>query len=119
MSKIKFIPIKTYEEYVEVFKSKCEELGRTIKVSELRKHEFGLPDSNWFVRNCPDLDVKFYRDFIEYLGYKNSHRKYTYEIYAEGRGDEINDYSANLILYTCETLNSNIRIFKYARLLQI
>ena len=63
-----------------MFKSNCEELGRTIKVSELRKHEFGLPDSNWFVRNCPDLDVKFYRDFIEYLGYKNSHRKYTYEI---------------------------------------
>jgi sortase (surface protein transpeptidase) len=46
-------------------------------------------------------------------------RKYIYEIYAESRGEEITDYSADLILYTCETLNSNIRIFKYARLLEI
>ncbi|BCX14324.1 MAG: hypothetical protein KatS3mg088_007 [Patescibacteria group bacterium] len=46
-------------------------------------------------------------------------RKYVYEVYAEGKGEEITDYSADLILYTCEALNSPIRIFKYARLLKV
>jgi sortase (surface protein transpeptidase) len=46
-------------------------------------------------------------------------RKYIYEVYAEGKGEEITDYSADLILYTCESLTSPIRIFKYARLLRV
>ena len=46
-------------------------------------------------------------------------RKYIYEIYSESKGEEIDDYSANLILYTCESLNSPVRIFKYGRLLEI
>jgi len=46
-------------------------------------------------------------------------RKYIYEIYSESKGEEIDDYSANLILYTCESLNSPERIFKYGRLLEI
>ena len=46
-------------------------------------------------------------------------RIYIYEIYASGKGEEIEDYSADLILYTCENLNSSVRIFKYARLLEI
>lgn len=46
-------------------------------------------------------------------------RKYVYEIYKSQEGEKITDYSADLILYTCENLNSSIRIFKYARLLEI
>ena len=46
-------------------------------------------------------------------------RKYVYEVYAESKGDEITDYTASLILYTCEALNSPVRIFKYARLIKI
>lgn len=46
-------------------------------------------------------------------------RKYIYEIYAEGKGKEITDYSADLILYTCEDLTSPVRIFKYGRLLRV
>ena len=46
-------------------------------------------------------------------------RKYVYEIYSESKGDQINDYSADLILYTCESLTGPVRIFKYARLLEI
>ncbi len=44
-------------------------------------------------------------------------RKYLYEIYAEGKGPEILDYSADLILYTCEGLTGDTRIFKYAKLI--
>lgn len=46
-------------------------------------------------------------------------RKYIYEIYAEGEGPEIMDYTADLILYTCESLTGETRIFKYARLLKV
>ena len=45
--------------------------------------------------------------------------KYVYAVYAESKGDEISDYSADLIMYTCEALDSPVRIFKYARLLEI
>lgn len=85
----------------------------------LAAHRFGyLEWSNIYRRhnsfyNLPKLKNG---DLVE-ITYKQ--RKYTYEIYAESRGEVISDYSANLILYTCETLNSKVRIFKYARLLQI
>ena len=41
-------------------------------------------------------------------------RKYVYEIYKAEEGEQITDHSADLILYTCESLNSPIRIFRYA-----
>ncbi|MFC1710186.1 sortase domain-bontaining protein [Patescibacteria group bacterium] len=46
-------------------------------------------------------------------------RMYHFEVYKEGKGEEIEDYSADLILYTCEDLSSPVRIFKYAKLLEI
>jgi sortase (surface protein transpeptidase) len=46
-------------------------------------------------------------------------RKYVYEIYKEEEAEEITDYSADLILYTCESLKTPIRIFRYARLLEV
>lgn len=85
----------------------------------LAAHRFGyLEWSNLYRRknsfyNLPKLKTG---DQVEIV-YKQ--RKYVYEIYADSRGDEITDYSADLILYTCETLNSKVRIFKYARLLKI
>lgn len=44
-------------------------------------------------------------------------RKWVYEIYAGEEGDEITDYNADLILYTCKFLNSPVRHFRYARLI--
>jgi len=46
-------------------------------------------------------------------------RKYTYEVFKGDEGEEITDYTADLILYTCKFLESDIRIFRYARLLEI
>jgi sortase (surface protein transpeptidase) len=45
-------------------------------------------------------------------------RRYIYQVYGEGEGEEINDYQADLILYTCKFLESPIRIFKYAKLVK-
>lgn len=44
-------------------------------------------------------------------------RRYDYEIYAGEEGNEITDYSADLILYTCKFLDSPIRFIRYARLI--
>lgn len=44
-------------------------------------------------------------------------RRYVYEIYSGEETDEISDYDADLILYTCKFLNSPIRHIRYARLL--
>lgn len=43
-------------------------------------------------------------------------RRWVYELYAVAEGMEIQDYSADLILYTCKFLNSDIRYVRYARL---
>lgn len=44
-------------------------------------------------------------------------RKYVYEIYAGEEGEDISDYYADLILYTCKYLNAPLRHFRYARLI--
>jgi len=46
-------------------------------------------------------------------------REYIYEIYDTSEGEKITDYSADLILYTCKTLSSDTRIFRYARLIRV
>jgi sortase (surface protein transpeptidase) len=89
------------------------------KPTILAAHRFGyLAWSNLYRRknsfyNLPKLKVG---QTVE-ITWKQ--RKYVYEVYGESKGEEISDYSANLILYTCEALNSPVRIFKYARLLEI
>jgi len=89
------------------------------KPTILAAHRFGyLSWSNIYRRlnsfyNLPKLKEG---DIVEII-YKQ--RKYTYEVYNQSRGEEITDYSADLILYTCETLNSKVRIFKYAKLLKV
>jgi sortase (surface protein transpeptidase) len=47
------------------------------------------------------------------------HRKWVYEIYEAQEGEEITDYDADLILYTCKFLNSPIRYFRYAKLIEV
>jgi len=43
-------------------------------------------------------------------------RKWVYQIYKAEEGEQVSDYSADLILYTCKYLNSPIKHFRYARL---
>lgn len=45
-------------------------------------------------------------------------RHFVYEVYAMEEGEQISDYDADLILYTCKHLNSPIRYFSYARLVR-
>lgn len=59
--------------------------------------------------NLPKLKIG---DRVEVIW---NQRKYIYEVYKEETGTAITDYTADLILYTCELWNSPTRIFKYAK----
>lgn len=59
----------------------------------------------------PDLEPG---DVVEIV---SDQRKWMYEIYQAEEGEQITDYSANLILYTCKYLNSPVKHFRYARLI--
>lgn len=89
------------------------------KPTILVAHRYGyLAWSNLFRRkssfyNLPKLQAG---DTVEIIW---GQRKYVYEVYGGEEGDEITDYTADLILYTCESLTSPVRIFRYARLLEI
>jgi sortase (surface protein transpeptidase) len=41
-------------------------------------------------------------------------RLFNYEIYKAEENTEVTDYSADLILYTCKSMNSSVRVFRYA-----
>lgn len=80
----------------------------------LAAHRWGyLSWSNTFRRlnsfyNLPNLEVG---DKIEIDW---NQRPYYYVIYQSDTGENITDYSADLILYTCQLWDSPIRVFKYA-----
>lgn len=115
----------TFEYYEEVLKKgvwRVPDFGTPYtrnKPTIMAAHRFGyLAWSNIFRRensffNLPKLKEG---DIVEIIWRQ---RKYVYEIYATEESEEISNYSADLILYTCEALSSPIRIYKYARLLEI
>lgn len=83
-------------------------------------HRFGWQwwwkDDYWKYHSfylLPDLQPG---DTVELISDK---RKYYYEIYAGEEGDQITDYMADLILYTCKFLNSPVRHIRYARLIDM
>ena len=119
------IYVSSYEDYEEILKKgvwRAPDFGtpdKREKPTILVAHRYGyLRWSNIFRRrnsfyNLPKLEKG---DTVEVVWRQ---RKYVYAVYGESEGEKIEDYSADLILYTCRDLTSDIRIFKYAKLLRI
>jgi len=113
----------TLDNYVNALKNgvwRVSDFGEPTDNSEpiiLAAHRYGyLAWTNTFRHlnsfyNLPKVKVG---DTVE-IDWKQS--KYTYEVYAMDENTEITDYSADLILYTCESLTGEERIFVYARLI--
>lgn len=94
--------------------------GDRSKPMILAGHRYGFDwwwkDDYWRYHSfylLPDLEPG---DRVEVISGK---RKWVYEIYGGEEGSEITDYQADLILYTCKHLESPVRIFRYAKLLEI
>jgi sortase (surface protein transpeptidase) len=115
----------TYDNYESALKtgvwrvSDFGDPGDNSMPTILAAHRYGyLAWTNLYRRqnsfyNLPKLNVG---DTVE-IDWRQ--RRYVYEIYAEGEGTQISDYSADLILYTCVNLTGPERVFKYARLIDI
>ena len=121
-TKINEMPYENYEEALKVGVWRVPDFGTPYERKApviLAAHRYGY--LRWSVPyrlknsfyNLPKVKVG---DTVEIIWRQ---RKYIYEVYAEGKGEEITDYSADLILYTCEDLTSPVRIFKYARLIRV
>lgn len=84
----------------------------------LAAHRFGWQwwwkDEYWRYNSFYNLPETEPGDIIEVISDK---RKWTYEIYAGEEGEDITDYNADLILYTCKYLQSPVRHFRYARII--
>lgn len=58
-----------YDEYVKKFIKLSENRNKTISNKELRKPEFNLPDSRWFIDNCPDNNINTWSKFVDWCGF--------------------------------------------------
>lgn len=89
--------------------------GKTVVMAA---HRFGWKwwwkDEYWKYHSFNLLPETQVGDLVEVT---YGQRKFVYEIYLATEGEEITDFGADLILYTCKHLNSPIKYFRYARLL--
>jgi len=82
----------------------------------LAAHRFGYLDwsQQFRIRNSfYNLPKLKHGDTLEVIW---NQRKYTYEITGFYEGEQITDYSQDLILYTCKLFNSPIRIVYFAKM---
>ncbi len=61
--------IAEYDFYVKEFIRKSEEKGTPIPYNKLRLEPFYLPDSRWYVSNCPDKSVNNWAKFVAWCGF--------------------------------------------------
>lgn len=61
-----------YELHVARFKEISDKVGRGLIQNELYNNSYGLPNANYFVRYCPDKNVKCYDDFVKWCGYDSN-----------------------------------------------
>lgn len=64
--------ISFYNDYVNKFKEICIKENKTLTISDLTNNTYGLPSATWLVRNCPDLTVKTFNDFVIWCGLKTN-----------------------------------------------
>lgn len=111
-----------YEDALKKGVWRVSNFGSPVSVSEpiiLAAHRFGyLAWTDYFRRansfyNLPKLKAG---DTVEIDW---GQRKYVYQVYSTDENTQITDYSADLILYTCENLSGPERFFVYARLVTL
>jgi sortase (surface protein transpeptidase) len=114
-------PVERYEEAFKLGVWRVPDFGDAFyreRPMILAAHRFGyLAWTNQYRRensffNLPKLKSG---DQIQIIW---NQRRYLYEIYAGDEGEQITDYTADMILYTCKFLESTDRIFRYARLIE-
>ena len=68
-----------YNELVGKFIIICNSIGRSLRSNELYKNHYGLPNSQWFIKYCPDKSVTTYKQFLSYCGLEQNKHIWTKE----------------------------------------
>lgn len=63
---------KDYDIYLKRYKEYCNQMGRALLSEELRDNSLALPRAKYFVKYCPDSNVKNYDDFVEWCGFERN-----------------------------------------------
>ena len=66
---------KDFESHVKRFKEVSDKVGHGLIQNELFNNSYGLPNPNYFVKYCPDKNVKTYDDFVLWCGYESNKLK--------------------------------------------
>lgn len=66
---------KDYTYFLERYKEICQKLGFTLRIKDLTNNEYGLPSADWFVKYCPDKDIKTYSQFVNWVGFQPNSSK--------------------------------------------
>jgi sortase (surface protein transpeptidase) len=114
----------------------ADAIEETLKDGVWRVWDFGTP----YARKYPTIFAAHRYGYLEWTNdFRRKHsfynlpkltngdrvkvlwnqRTYVYEIIDSSEGEEITNYQADLILYTCKFLDSKTRIFKYAKLVEV
>lgn len=85
--------VNNYNYWVTEYIRRSELHGKPISSADLRKDEFNLPDSRWYIKNCPDKSITSWSEFVDWCGFISkgktpSKEKMTHLIYK--MQDEIN-----------------------------
>lgn len=64
-----------YNEYLRKYKKICNEIGRPLKLNELKDNNYGLPNACYFIKYCGNKNVKTYDDFVNMCGFKSNKLK--------------------------------------------
>ena len=115
-------PIENYEDALQKGVWRVSDFGTPSLAKRptiLAAHRYGyLKWSNDFRRensffNLPKLEEG---DRVEIIW---NQRRYIFEVYAGEQATKLTDYSADLVLFTCNDLSSNVRIARYLKLLEV
>ena len=61
--------VNQYDFYVKDFIRKSEENGSPISYNHLRLPQYDLPDSRWYISNCPNKSVDTWAKFVSWCGF--------------------------------------------------
>ncbi len=61
--------VNDYDYWVKEYIRKSELHGKPISNMDLRKDVFNLPDSRWYVKNCPDKSISNWAEFVDWCGF--------------------------------------------------
>lgn len=66
---------KDYEMFLNRYKQISKSIGHGLCIEELKNNLYGLPSASWFVKYCPDDNVKCFDDFVQWAGFESNKLK--------------------------------------------